>query len=215
MTNATPPPPPQPPAAPPSGGGGQGRDYPVSLGLDAPLAVQNWRAPVNWILAIPHFLVIYGLGIVAEILALISVFTILFTRQNPFVGFQTMVLRYQWRVWSFASYMRNEYPPFDFEVVAGDNGADAASVAVMPPDELNRWLPLVKWLLAIPHLIVLGFIFIGVFVVHVIAFFAVLFTGKWPEGMRRFVVGAVRWSVRVQAYGFVLLTDEYPPFSLQ
>jgi hypothetical protein len=187
----------------------------VRLSLDAPLAVQNWRALVNWILAIPHFFVIYGLNIVAQILALISVFTILFTRRNPFVAFQSMVLRYQWRVWSFAGFMRNEYPPFDFEVVAIDNGADTASVSVTPPAELNRWLPLVKWILVIPHVIVLAFVFIGVFIVHVIAFFAVLFTGRWPEGMRRFVVGAVRWSVRVQAYGFVLLTDRYPPFSLE
>ena len=166
MTDATPPPPPQPPATPPtppppaapsSGGGGQGRDYPRAWASTCHSRAQHWCPLANWVLAIPHFLVIYGLGIVAEILASISVFTILFTRRNPFVGFQSMVLRYEWRVRSFLSYMLDEYPPFDFEVVAGDNGVDAASVSVTPPEELNRWLPLVKWLLVLPHVIVPGF----------------------------------------------------------
>jgi hypothetical protein len=109
--------------------------------------------------------------------------------------------------------MRNEYPPFDFEVVAADNGLDVARLDVTPPAELNRWLPLVKWLLVIPHLFVLLFLLIGAFFAYVVAFFAVIFTGKWPEGIRKYVVGVSRWAYRVSAY-FMLLTDEYPPFSL-
>jgi hypothetical protein len=73
---------------------------------------------------------------------------------------------------------------------------------------------LVKWLLAIPHFIVLTFLGIAAFVVEIIAFFAVIFTGRWPAGMRDFVVGVVRWSTRVNAY-VLFLTDEYPPFSLR
>jgi hypothetical protein len=79
---------------------------------------------------------------------------------------------------------------------------------------MNRWLVLVKWLLVIPHLIVLGFIGIGVFVVLVISFFQVLFTGKWSQGMRDFVVGFMRWTTRVNGY-FLFITDPYPPFTLQ
>ena len=95
-----------------------------------------------------------------------------------------MVLRYQWRVFSYVYWMRNEYPPFEFTVTARDNGIDPASVDVEDPVEMNRWLVLVKWLLAIPQYIVLLFLGIALWVVLLITFFAVLFTGKWPEGMR-------------------------------
>jgi hypothetical protein len=81
-------------------------------------------------------------------------------------------------------------------------------------DEYHRLLPLVKWLLAFPHYVVLVFLAIGVAVVKLIAFFAVLFTGRYPEGMYDFVRGVIRWAARVAAYVY-LLTDEYPPFSLQ
>jgi hypothetical protein len=81
--------------------------------------------------------------------------------------------------------------------------------------ELNRWLPLVKWLLAIPHYIVLIFLGIAAFVCIVIAWFAILFTGRYPRDLFDFVVGVGRWSVRVTAYAFLLVTDRYPPFSLK
>ena len=132
---------------------------------------------------------LYVLGIAAFVLWVVSFFTVLFTRRNPFLGFQTMYLRYNWRVYSFAAFMRDEYPPFDFADRRRRGDPDAAVVDVEDPGEMNRWLPLVKWLLAIPHYIVLWLLGIAVFVVLVIGFFAVLFTGKWPEGMRDFVVG--------------------------
>ncbi len=80
--------------------------------------------------------------------------------------------------------------------------------------DLNRWLPLVKWLLAIPHYIVLIFLSIAALVAIVIAWFAILFTGRYPRSLFDFVVGVGRWSLRVQAYAVLLLTDQYPPFSL-
>lgn len=80
--------------------------------------------------------------------------------------------------------------------------------------DLNRWLPLVKWLLAIPHYIVLFFLDIAVFVVVIVAWFAILFTGRYPRGIFTFVEGVVRWHNRVSAYAFLLITDRYPPFSL-
>jgi hypothetical protein len=76
-------------------------------------------------------------------------------------------------------------------------------------------MPLVKWLLAIPHVIVLFFLWMAVMVVTFIAWFAILFTGRYPQGMFDFVVGVLRWGLRVQAYTSLLTTDEYPPFSLQ
>jgi len=82
------------------------------------------------------------------------------------------------------------------------------------PRELNRWLPLVKWLLAIPHYIVLFFLHIATFVVVVVAWFAILFTGRYPRGIFDFVEGVLRWQNRVIAYAFLLMTDAYPPFRL-
>jgi hypothetical protein len=83
------------------------------------------------------------------------------------------------------------------------------------PRELNRFLPLVKWLLVIPHLIVLAFLWIAVFFVVIVAWFAILFTGRYPRGIFDFVEGVVRWGQRVVAYAFTLVTDRYPPFSLR
>jgi Domain of unknown function (DUF4389) len=83
------------------------------------------------------------------------------------------------------------------------------------PQDLNRWLPLVKWLLAIPHYVVLTFLGIAAFVSVVIAWFAILFTGHYPRGLFDFVVGVGRWALRVSAYAFLLTTDRYPPFSLK
>jgi len=83
------------------------------------------------------------------------------------------------------------------------------------PNDLNRWLPLVKWFLAIPHYIVLFFLFIGAFFAVVIAWFAILFTGRYPRGLFDYVVGVGRWALRVEAYATLLVTDRYPPFSLR
>jgi hypothetical protein len=80
--------------------------------------------------------------------------------------------------------------------------------------DLNRWLPLVKWFLAIPHYVVLAFLWLAALVVVVIAWFAILFTGRYPRSMFDFVVGVGRWTNRVGAYAFVLVTDRYPPFRL-
>ncbi len=80
--------------------------------------------------------------------------------------------------------------------------------------DLNRWLPLVKWIMAIPHYIVLVFLLIAVLVVEIIAWFAILFTGNYPRSLFDFFVGVNRWSLRVAGYAFILVTDKYPPFSL-
>jgi uncharacterized membrane protein len=80
--------------------------------------------------------------------------------------------------------------------------------------DLNRWLPLVKWFLAIPHFIVLFFLAIGAFFAVIIAWFAILFTGRYPRGLFDYLVGVSRWALRVEAYAMLLVTDRYPPFSL-
>ncbi|HLE02092.1 MAG TPA: DUF4389 domain-containing protein, partial [Dehalococcoidia bacterium] len=107
------------------------------------------------------------------------------------------------------SLLRDEYPSTDED--------QAVHIEVPYPDamkDLNRWLPLVKWLLAIPHYVVLWFLAIAALVCVVLAWFAILFTGRYPRSLFDFIVGLFRWFLRVAAYAFLLTTDRYPPFSL-
>ena len=104
--------------------------------------------------------------------------------------------------------MRDEYPSTDEE--------QSVHIDITYPNaqELSRGLPIVKWIMAIPHYIVLVCLGIAVWVVTIIAWFAILFTGRYPRGMFDFVVDVYRWDIRVLAYAFILVTDKYPPFSL-
>jgi uncharacterized protein DUF4389 len=189
--------------------------YPVELDLQAPPEVPRWRPLVNWLLAIPQFLISNVLTRLRYVLLLISFFAVLFTKAIPKSLFDMIVMtyRYEWRVTTFGLWMREKYPPFSFTPAAQDDGIDPAFVSVRYPSELNRWMPLVKWLLAFPHYVALVFVWIGTIFVIIASFFAVLFTGRYPQGMQNFVVGSARWTQRVKAYAG-LLTDEYPPFSL-
>jgi len=117
--------------------------------------------------------------------------------------------RFSARVGVFLALMDDTYPSTDEE--------QAVRLDYPYPDvqqNLTRWMPLVKWFLAIPHYIVLFFLSIGALVCILIAWFAILFTGRYPRGLFDFVEGVLRWWTRVIGYAFVLVTDEYPPFSL-
>ncbi|OFW66175.1 MAG: hypothetical protein A2Y74_00625 [Actinobacteria bacterium RBG_13_63_9] len=116
--------------------------------------------------------------------------------------------RFLARVGTYALLLRDEYPSTDEE--------QAVHLDFAYPDaqKLHRLLPIVKWILAIPHWLVLGFLWIGAMVCVVIAWFAILFTGKYPRGLFDYVIGVMRWTFRVQAYALLLITDRYPPFSL-
>jgi hypothetical protein len=119
------------------------------------------------------------------------------------------LLRFENRVGVYVGLLDDRYPSTD----------EQQSVRLDFPypdakDGLNRWLPLVKWLLAIPHYVVLFFLGLAALVCVVLAWFAILFTGRYPRGLFDFVVGVARWTNRVTAYAFVLVTDEYPPFRL-
>jgi len=126
-----------------------------------------------------------------------------------------MTYRYEWRVMSYALFMRQDYPPFDFRPAATDDGADPHTMLSLSyPDDLDRWKPLYKWFIAIPHYIVVIALAIAAFGAVIVGFFAVIFTGKFPLGPRDFIVNVWRYGLRVQAY-VGLLTDQYPPFALR
>lgn len=190
--------------------------YPVRVDFEAPNEIARWRPFVHFIMAIPHFIILYGLELLAGAVTFIAFFAILFTKKYPdgLFGVATMAYRYSYRVGTFALYMREAYPPFEFSTDLEDPGVDPARLSIDYPQDLNRWLPLVKWLLAVPHYFALLFLFLGAFFVWFASFFAILFTGRYPEGMRNYVVGVMRWFNRVNAY-VCLMTDQYPPFSMQ
>jgi len=135
---------------------------------------------------------------------------ILFRQKYPrwWFDWNLNLTRFLARVGSYALLLRDEYPSTEEE--------QAVHVDFSYPDatQLNRWLPLVKWFLAIPHWVLLWFLWIGVLACVIVAWFAILFTGTYPRGLFDFVVGVNRWSLRVTAYAFLLITDRYPPLSL-
>jgi uncharacterized protein DUF4389 len=120
--------------------------------------------------------------------------------------FNAELLRFENRVGVYLALMDDRYPSTDER--------QSVQLTLPEPEGLNRWLPLVKWLLAIPHYIVLAFLYIGAVVAVVIAWFAVLFTGRFPRGLFDYLVGVGRWTNRVTAYAAILVTDAYPPFRL-
>jgi len=190
--------------------------HPVRTDLQAPLEVARWRALFQWILAIPHLIVAGAMAYVAGALVFIAWFAILFTGRMPegIYRFLALYLRYQWRAYAYAGFLHEDFPPFEFEMSGADDGHSPARLDIDPPGELSRGLIFVKWLLAIPHYVVLFFVGIAAVVAYLIGWFSVLFTGRWPEGVRALLVGVFRWSNRVTGYVY-LLTDEYPPFSLR
>jgi uncharacterized protein DUF4389 len=204
----TPPSPPPPSAAQPPGPG-----YPVRYDVEYPERLSRWKIFVKWILAIPHLIIVYLLQAVASVLVFIAFFAILFTKKWPRGLFDFTVQIQRWTANTFAYailLLRDEYPPF-----SGEPGEYPLALEIEYDDNLSRWMIFVKWLLAIPHLIVLVFLEIAALVVVIIAFFAILFTGRYPRGMFDFVVGTARWYWRVDAYALLLMTDRYPPFSLK
>jgi Domain of unknown function (DUF4389) len=192
--------------------------YPATFTFDPPERVANWRPLVHWLLAIPHLVIVNVLGTVSEVISVISWFAILFTGRLPagLASFQAMYLRYAMRTATYFGFLREEYPPFTFATAETDPGDDPrVRVDLVPAlEDRNRLTTAFRLILAIPHIVVLALLSIALFVVGIIAFFAVLFTGRWPEGLRKFVIGYGRWWLRVQTY-LVLLTDEYPPFSME
>ncbi len=197
--------------------------YPVTLTGELTLPPARGWWLIKWLLIIPHIIILAFLYVAFIVVWIIAFFAILFTGRFPrgMFDFNVGVLRWSWRVgfYSYEALGTDKYPPFTLKSV--DYPAD---LQVEYPEKLSRGLVLVKWwLLAIPHYIIVA-IFQGwggegknwpglVFVLAIIAGFALLFTGKYPESIFKLVIGMNRWSYRVCTYA-ALMTDQYPPFRL-
>ena len=210
-----------------------GTGYPARLEIDYPQRLSRPKTLFRIILVIPILVVtallvgglvgvetasdtandlIEGLAVTGGILFLATLLLLLFRRKYPrwWFDWNLEVTRFTTRVAAYLALLRDEYPSTDEQ--------QAVHLDLDYPDaahDLNRFLPLVKWILAIPHYVVLAVLIVAEIVVVVIAWFAVVFTGRYPRGMFDFVVGVTRWGLRVNAYMGLLITDRYPPFSLK
>ena len=202
--------------------------YPVNLAIDYPDRKLNrlssalrifWVIPIAIVLALllgvafptgaKEGMGSYGVaGIGVVVLPLILM--ILFRRKYPkwWYDWNLELTKFMFRVRVYGSLMTDVYPSTDEE--------QTVHIEMPYPEaaQLNRWLPLVKWFLAIPHIIVLAFLGIAAFVVIIIAWFAILFTGRFPKDLFTFVLDVARWGLRVVAYALMMITDKYPPFRL-
>jgi hypothetical protein len=195
-------------------------DYPVRFDVDYPDRLDRlstafriiWVIPIAVVMAVlsPGSGGFLAAASVGGVLWLPALLMLVFRQKYPGWWFEwnVQISRFGARVASYFALLRDEYPSTD-EEQAVHLEIDAPRV-----EELNRWLPLVKWILALPHYVVLFVLGIAVVVVTIIAWFAILFTGQYPRGMFAFVVGVQRWGYRVSGYAFLLTTDRYPPFSL-
>jgi hypothetical protein len=215
-------------SVPPISSVGVAPDYPVAFHVDYPDRPLNrlttfFRA----IVAIPILVVLGliagttyqfetdgGVAVVATgggLLVAPTVLMIVVRQKYPrwWFEFNRELARFFARIYTYLALLDDRYPSTDEE--------QAVHFELPYPDverDLNRWLPLVKWLLAIPHYIVLFFLWIAAAFVVIFAWFAILFTGRYPEGAFEFVVAVARWQARVAGYATLLVTDRYPPFSL-
>lgn len=208
--------------------------YPVRVRGDLDPALSRWQWPVKWILAIPHYIVLFFLDIAYVVVTVIAFFAILFAGKYPraLFDFNVGVARWSWRVafYALAALGTDKYPPFSLQSKA----EYPADLEIDYPERLSRGLVLIKWwLLAIPHYLILAvFLTVGLhpFIVSpnewqvyglpsllmwllVFAVVGLLFTGRYPKGLYDFVMGINRWTIRVFAYS-ALMCDEYPPFRL-
>jgi Domain of unknown function (DUF4389) len=151
-----------------------------------------------------------GAGGAGGLLFFAPLVMILFRQKYPrwWFDWNLELLRFTNRVGIYLALLDDRYPSTDEH--------QSVHLEFPYPDarqDLNRWLPLVKWFLAIPHYVVLFFLYIALIVVVIIAWFAILFTGRYPRGLFDFVEGVIRWHNRVVGYAYILITDRYPPFS--
>ena len=194
------------PTAPPP----VGDSYPATLSVEYPdRDLDRVSSAFRIITVIPIAIVLSAIAHVG-ILFLPVLLMLVFRRKYPrwWYDWNLELTRFATRVVAYLFLMDDRYPATDAE--------QAVHVEFPYPDaerDVSQFMPLVKWLLVIPHLVVLAFLYIGVLFVVIVAWFAILFTGRYPRGVFDFAEGVMRWGNRVVAYAFTLVTDRYPPFA--
>ena len=182
--------------------------YPMVYHVDYPTGSRNRLTTLlRPILAIPILVILL---FSAWQMFIPTFLVILFRNRYPRTWFNSNLdlLRFVSRVNAYTLLLRDEYPSVD------DEQAVHLNVAYPEDGCLNRFMPLAKWFLAIPHYVALLFLWIAVFILTAIAWFAIIIVGRYPRGMFHFVEGVDRWTYRVTAYLFMMVTDRYPPFRL-
>ena len=192
--------------------------YPVRTEFDDRLENRNrLTSAFRLILAVPHLIIVgdgrFGLMAALAATSLVSWFAIVFTGKMPagLWTFAAFVIGWQYRANAYVGLLCDEYPPFGD--VAPPGAYPAHFAATDPPIERDRLTVFFRLFMVIPHIVILVFLAIAAFVVTVIAWFAILFAGAYPAGLYGYTTGVLAWGTRVTAYLY-LLTDEYPPFSL-
>jgi hypothetical protein len=196
---------------------GVGPSYPVVVTFEQVDRLARWRPLVQYFLALPHGVVAILLRAVAQFAAIASWFAIVVTGRQPagLVGVRQLYLRYLNRWLAYAAFLHTEYPPFAFDTSGSDPGdvrGVRTDIAAQLEDR-NRVTVAFRLVLALPQLLVLTVLEWLALIAVCVAAIAVLLTGRWPPGIRVVAEGLLRWNARVSGY-VLLLTDEYPPFSL-
>lgn len=198
--------------------------YPVSFSVEYPEKLNRLKTFFRLVLIIPIFIVfllLIDINLNVEkanivfgpvgFLFLAPLVMILFRRKYPrwWFNWNLELFRFTYRIHCYFFLLRDEYPSTDEQ--------QAVSLNIKYPNakQLNRFLPLVKWILVIPHMIILMLLTFVALIVWILAWFAILFTGRYPRVFFDFLIGYLRWMARVVCYAFILTTDEYPPFSLE
>jgi hypothetical protein len=197
---------PAPPQPPVSGGS---VDYPVRVGVGRQEEYARFLPLVKWLLAIPHLFALIFVLLAVAIAKFIAFWAVIFTRRYPrgLYDFVLGAFRWAFRVGAYVGLLTDRYPPFslqpepDYPVV----------YEFEYPEEIDRWRPLVQWFLAIPSLIIVHALGYLMAAITLIAFFTILFTRNYPEGMFKIVLAVQRWQVRTVAYAGFMVT-RYPPF---
>ncbi len=190
--------------------------YPASVTVESPERIANWRPLVHWLLLIPHLIIFEILQHIAWLLNLFGWIAIVFTGKMPkgLAAFQSMYLRYSIRLYAYFDFLHERYPPFEFDMSAPEPGGTPVAVDIEPQlTDRNRLTVAFRLILVIPAVVFTAITGLITAVLVVLGFFAVLFTGRWPDGMRGWVVSWFGVNLRMNTY-LHLLTDQYPPFSL-
>ena len=201
-------------------------NHPVKLNIDYNEKSNRLTVAFRIFLAIPIFIILALLSPNGEneifndssarvmsvgLVFLPTLLMILFRQKYPkwWYDWNVALTKFSMRVASYLLFLRDEYPSTDEE--------QSVHIDIPYPDvkkDLNRWMPLIKWLLVLPHIIIFAFLIIAVVFCSILVWFIILLTGTYPKGIFDFVVGTLRWTLRVGAYALLLTTDQYPPFSL-